>query len=95
LDAWINDPPSESEDESISNNSQELFPDRYTENSIPEYQKTRNYIEPTTEELEKQRETRKQSEQTNPFYLKDAKKTKSTQNVLIKFRSFFFLNFIF
>jgi len=94
LDAWINDPPSESEDESMPTNSQEFFPDRYTENSIPEYQKTRNYVEPTTEELEKQRETRKQSEQTNPFYLKDTKKTKSTQQVLRKFHVFLF-KFIF
>ena len=79
LDAWINEPPSESEDESTSNNS------RYDnsglfggENVAPEPQRSKVYVEPTTEELEKQRESRKQSERMNPFYLKDTKKTKPT-----------------
>ncbi|CAF1456580.1 unnamed protein product, partial [Rotaria sordida] len=38
------------------------------------YQRSKKYIEPTAEELEKQRESKKQSKQMNPFYLKDSKK---------------------
>lgn len=82
MDAWINDPPSESEDEAIMANITEFFPNKNSESYAPEYQKTKNYVEPTQEELDKQRETRKQSEQTNPFYLKDAKKTKPIEKVL-------------
>jgi AP-3 complex subunit delta-1 len=83
LDAWINDPPSESEDESIPNNPRYdntgLFSGN--DNITSEYHKPKIYVEPTTEELEKQRESRKQSEQMNPFYLKDTKKTKSIHQV--------------
>ncbi|CAF1227393.1 unnamed protein product [Rotaria sp. Silwood1] len=91
LDAWINDPPSESEDESVTTSSRYdnkgLFygdnGDNYNSNSYYGdtlgYQKSKKYIEPTAEELEKQRESRKQSEQMNPFYLKDSKKSKLTQ----------------
>ncbi|CAF2159774.1 unnamed protein product [Rotaria magnacalcarata] len=91
LDAWINDPPSESEDESPSTNtrydSKGLFDGDEVDNNNSNaysadkysYQKAKPYAELTTEELEKQRESRKQSEQMNPFYLKDTKKTKSTQ----------------
>ncbi len=93
MDAWINDPPSESEDESIPENSREFFPSGNTENYTPEYQKSRNYVEPTTEELEKQRETRKQSEQVNPFYLKDTKKIKPTPKVFDKITFFFSIHF--
>jgi len=89
LDAWINDPPSESEDETIMANIEEFFPNRSSENYVPEYQKSRTYVEPTSEELEKQRETRKQSEQTNPFYIKDTKKPKLVQKVLKKILFFF------
>ncbi len=99
LDAWINDPPSESEDESVpthtqfetTNNNQDLFSgesyyhgsnlDSY---SGSDYQKSKNYAELSTEELEKQRETRKQSEKLNPFYLKDSSKSKLTENVCLK-----------
>ncbi len=87
LDAWINDPPSESEDESVPSNPRYdntggLFSG---DNVTPEYHKPKTYVEPTTEELEKQRESRKQSEQMNPFYLKDTKKTKSTHKVRTEF----------
>ncbi len=96
LDAWINDPPSESEDESISTNSRYdntgFYPGGSTENYVPEYQNTKKYVEPTTEELEKQRESRKQSEKINPFYIKDTKKPKLTQNVLIDFPFFLIYN---
>ncbi|CAF1176469.1 unnamed protein product [Rotaria sordida] len=89
LDAWINDPPSDSEDESITTSShydnKDLFYGDNGENynsyssETLSYQKSKKYIEPTPEELEKQRESRKQSEQMNPFYLKDSKKPKLTQ----------------
>ncbi|CAF3480966.1 unnamed protein product [Rotaria socialis] len=91
LDAWINDPPSESEDESSSTNtrydSKGLFDGNEGDNNNSNaysgdkysYQKANHYAELTTEELEKQRESRKQSEKMNPFYLKDTKKPKSTQ----------------
>ncbi len=98
LDAWINDPPSESEDESVpssapfetnnNNSNQNLF---YGESyyhgsnldsySGSDYQKSKNYVEPSVEEIEKQRETRKQSEKLNPFYLKDSSKAKQIEQV--------------
>jgi hypothetical protein len=95
LDAWINDPPSESEDESVTSNSQYnqtgLFHDGNGESyqqdnshgvgDTSAYQNTRNYTEPTVEELEKQRDNRKQSEKINPFYLKDTTKSKLKQKV--------------
>ncbi|CAF1469568.1 unnamed protein product [Rotaria sordida] len=83
LDGWINDPQSDSEDESITTSSyydnKGLFYDDNGENSNSNsysgdtlsYQKSKKYIEPTAEELEKQRESKKQSEQMNPFNLKD------------------------
>ncbi len=90
MDTWINNPPSDSEEESVPTNPRYettgIFSDR---NSTSEYQKPKNYVEPTVEEIEKQRESRKQSEQLNPFYLKDTKKSKSTQKVWIKFPFFF------
>ncbi|CAF1217682.1 unnamed protein product [Adineta steineri] len=91
LDAWINDPPSESEDESVTTDSrhdnsgffygkhEENYSSNSYSNETSNYQQPRNYVEPTTDELEKQRESRKQSENMNPFYLKDSKKTKLTQ----------------
>ncbi len=103
LDAWINDPPSEDEDESVrtntqfdtnnnnDNSSQNLFQgESYYHGSNldsyggSDYQKSTNYVEPSTEELEKKRETRKQSEKLNPFYLKDSPKAKLTENVCFK-----------
>ncbi|CAF3984336.1 unnamed protein product [Rotaria sordida] len=41
------------------------------------YQKSKKYIESTAEQLKKQRESKKQSEQMNPFYLKDFKKNQN------------------
>ncbi|CAF4152856.1 unnamed protein product [Rotaria sordida] len=89
LDGWINDPQSDSEDGSITTSSyydnKGLFYDDNGENSNSNsysadtlsYQKSKKYIEPTAEELEKQRESKKQSEQMNPFYLKDSKKNQN------------------
>lgn len=98
LDAWINEPPSESEDESVVSETHydnkglfyENSENSYNSNSHPNeasnYQKTRNYVEPTADELEQQRESRKQSEKMNPFYLKDTKKSKTTPKVLMNIR---------
>ncbi|CAF4302554.1 unnamed protein product, partial [Rotaria sordida] len=81
-----------SEDESITTSSyydnKGLFYDDNGENYNSDsysgdtlsYQKSKKYIESTAEELEKQRESKKQSEQMNPFYLKDLKKTKIDTN---------------
>ncbi|CAF1325125.1 unnamed protein product [Rotaria sordida] len=92
LDGWINDPQSDSEDESITTSSyydnKGLFYDDNGENSNSNshsgdtlsYQKSKKYIESTAEELEKQGESKKQSEQMNPFYLKDSKKNKIDTN---------------
>jgi len=102
LDAWINDPPSESEDEAVptavryennTHNNQSLFSgdssesyyhgsnlDSYTGDGSGDH-KAKNYVEPTTEELDKQREIRKQSQKMNPFYLKESTKAKSIQKV--------------
>ncbi|CAF4270550.1 unnamed protein product, partial [Rotaria sordida] len=72
LDGWINDPQSDSEDESITTSSyydnKDLFYDdngeNYNSNSYSadtlSYQRSKKYIEPTAEELEKQRESKKQ-----------------------------------
>ncbi|CAF1002600.1 unnamed protein product [Adineta steineri] len=86
LDAWINDPPSESEDESVptnqyyenKNTTQNLFSnndnkeDYYHSSNLSSYPgdgsgytQSKTYAEPSTEEIEKQRETRKQSEKTD------------------------------
>ncbi|CAF4248124.1 unnamed protein product, partial [Rotaria sordida] len=89
LGGWINDPQSDSEDESITTSSsydnKGLFYDDDGENSNSNsysgdtlsYHKSKKYIESTAEELEKQRESKKQSEQMNPFYLKDLKKNQN------------------
>ncbi|CAF4027415.1 unnamed protein product [Rotaria sordida] len=91
LNAWINDPPSNSEDELITISSHydnkdlfygddgENFNSNLYSGVTLSYQKSKKYIEPTAAELEKQRESRKQSEQMNPFHLKDSKKPKLTQ----------------
>ncbi len=96
MDAWINDPPSESEDETVpaatthyETKNQSLFSGDTQENyyhssNLDSYSgenKTKSYSELTPEELDKQRESRKQSEKLNPFYLKDSSKAKSTQRV--------------
>lgn len=106
LDAWINDPPSESEDETVPdkntsfqynnnnrNNDQGTF---YGESyyhasnldthgaSGSDYQQSKKYVEPTAEELENQRELRKQSEKMNPYYLDKTSKAKPTEKVRLK-----------
>jgi len=72
LDAWINDPPSESEEE-----------DEEEEKPTDVFVKTTNdyggpvdkkpTYQPTEEELTQQRESRKFEQQMNPHYLKDVK----------------------
>ncbi|CAF4069496.1 unnamed protein product [Rotaria sp. Silwood2] len=98
LDSWINDPPSESDDESVAKpsrydkaNNQSLFygdnrESYYHGSNLDSYSgdqssdnKPKNYVEPTTEQLEEQREKRKESEKMNPFYIKDSTRIKSTQ----------------
>jgi hypothetical protein len=101
LDAWINDPPSESDEESVpknthsdTNNQSLFYGESYYHGSNldsyggdgSDYQKSKNYVVQTTEEVEKQRETRKQSEKMNPFYLKDSSKAKLPQTVCIQIR---------
>lgn len=101
LDVWINDPPSESEDESIPNNTpfqynnnksndQGLFygESYYHGSNLDSHgaggsdnQQSRKYVEPTPEELERQRELRKQSAKMNPYYLDDTAKPRSTEKV--------------
>lgn len=100
LDAWINDPPSESEDETVStntfetkttttnnNNNSTLFSGEsyYHGSNLDshggDYQKTKNYVELTNEELEKHRVARKESQNMNPYYVKDSSKAKLTQQV--------------
>lgn len=82
LDAWINEPPSESEDETpvmnIRHENNILFSG---ETHSTDYPKAKVYVEPSSEELVKQRESRKQSEQMNPFYLKDTKKNKVDEKI--------------
>ncbi|UJR37094.1 hypothetical protein I4U23_029798 [Adineta vaga] len=90
LDAWINDPPSESEEETVPTNvyeykNQSLLPgsnqenayhasnlDSYT-NDNSGYNPSKAYLEVSKEDLVKQRETRKQSENLNPYYIKGTK----------------------
>ena len=99
LDAWINEPPSESEDESVptqaryENTNQNLFSGDKRDNfyhgsNLDSYPgegssqgPTKTYAEPSSDELKKQRENRKESEKMNPFYLKDTGKSKATSKV--------------
>lgn len=83
LDAWINEPPSDSEDETPAMQPRHENHTFFSSESAPsaEYSKAKVYVEPSNEELAKQRESRKQSEQMNPFYLKDTKKNKVTSQV--------------
>lgn len=100
LDAWINDPPSESEDESVSKNGRyetnydrNLFTGDQSESYYhgtqvdshgldpSSYGKAKNYVEPSEEEIAQQRESRKQNERMNPFYLPDKPKSKAANNV--------------
>ena len=82
LDAWINEPPSESEDETPAIHPRAENHTFFSgESASSEYPKAKVYVEPSNEDLAKQRESRKQSEQMNPFYLKDPKKSKGTSQV--------------
>ena len=98
MDAWINDPPSESEDETVPTNpyeytKQSIFSEGQQENyyhgsnlsSNAGDNSPKHYTELTSEELERHRETRKQSEHLNPFYIKETKKSKSTVQVRVAY----------
>ncbi|OXU26869.1 hypothetical protein TSAR_010610 [Trichomalopsis sarcophagae] len=68
LDAWINDPPSESSDsEDMDMNDIFIKTEKVNDN----YNKRLSY-EPTAEELEIRREARKLEQQNNPHYLKNS-----------------------
>jgi len=90
LDAWINDPPSESEDESVpaaqfdnSKAGSNIFAgESYYHGSSqdsPNYRKT-TYVEPTAEELETRRKTRRESENMNPYYIKPTARNDASAN---------------
>ncbi|OXA50499.1 AP-3 complex subunit delta-1 isoform X2 [Folsomia candida] len=75
LDKWINDPPSESEEEEEEDDhvhSTEVF----VKTSSTEYERKPAY-QPTPEELNQQRESRKHEQKMNPHYLKDVAKSPS------------------
>lgn len=79
LDAWINEPPAEVEEES---SEEEVEPSRNVfgleqsyESSSP---KKKNYVEPTEEEKEKNRQARIAQQNSDPFYLKDSSSAKSS-----------------
>ena len=93
LDAWINDPPSESEDETVptpnqyentnKNTSNIFYGENYYHGSNQDsysgeggdYKKT-TYVEPSAEELESRKKTRKESENINPYYIKGSSASK-------------------
>ena len=96
LDKWINDPPSESEDESVPNNTPfatinndqgTFYGESYysgsnlDSNSGTDYQKATSYVELSNEELEERRLARAQSNKLNPFILKDSTKPKALERV--------------
>ncbi|XP_046474561.1 AP-3 complex subunit delta-1 isoform X1 [Neodiprion pinetum] len=71
LDAWINDPPSESSDsEDLDMN--DIFVK--TERPSDSYRK-QNVVELTSEELQQRREARKLEQENNPHYLKGSSNT--------------------
>ncbi|XP_024945081.1 AP-3 complex subunit delta-1 isoform X2 [Cephus cinctus] len=66
LDAWINDPPSDSSD-SEDPDINDIF---VKADKSSEFYDKRKSIEPTPEELQERREARKLEQQNNPHYLK-------------------------
>ncbi|KAK3868287.1 hypothetical protein Pcinc_026301 [Petrolisthes cinctipes] len=67
LDAWINDPPSESEDDEDEAYKKEIF---VKHESTSKHKKEK--YEPTEEELQKLREARKAEQASNPYYVKNS-----------------------
>lgn len=65
LDAWINDPPSESEEEEDEALKREIF----IKNDSSSKHKKEKY-EPSEEELQKLRDARKAEQASNPYYVK-------------------------
>lgn len=77
LDAYINEPPSSSSEEEDDQGAGVFLSEADRKKigiDLPEYKKT--YVEPTEEELEKMRQTRKLEQLENPHYLKGEMKTK-------------------
>lgn len=70
LDAWINDPPSESSEDEQTN-----FRAPFVDTTEKSYQ-TEGRVEPTESELEAIREQRYQDQLNNPYYVKQTNKPK-------------------
>jgi AP-3 complex subunit delta-1 len=67
LDAWINEPPEDSDSES----DHEVMDNLFVKSDKLDYGRSERYQpEPTEEELRKSREARKYEQQNNPHYLK-------------------------
>ncbi|CAG7729876.1 unnamed protein product [Allacma fusca] len=83
LDKWINDPPSESEEEDDEevDSTQGVFVNHGTQSMAEFYGKTeaKKTYQPTEEELQKQRETRRMEQELNPHYLKSSSKSSPTK----------------
>lgn len=77
LDAWINEPPANSESES----DEEIIENLFVKSDKSDYGRLERYQpEPTEEELRKSREARKYEQQNNPHYLKGSDSSDKSNN---------------
>ncbi|XP_045610088.1 AP-3 complex subunit delta-1 isoform X2 [Procambarus clarkii] len=67
LDAWINDPPSESEEENDDTIKKEIFV-----KADSSYKNRKEKYEPSEEELQKLRDARRAEQASNPYYVKSS-----------------------
>lgn len=67
LDAWINDPPSESEEEEDDALEKEIFV-----KADSSYKHRKEKYEPSEEELQKLRDARRAEQASNPYYVKSS-----------------------
>lgn len=79
LDAWINEPPSESsesEEDDEEENSQGVFVNAKV---MSNHSSPKKLVEPTKEELKQSREARLAQQSMDPFYLKDSQRSPARQ----------------
>lgn len=84
LDAWINEPPSDSSDEENFRAGQSIFLPMNTDDHRTFYpsEPSKKRVEPTAEEISKAREQRRIDQEHNPNYLKmDRKKKQVVENI--------------
>ncbi|XP_037789787.1 AP-3 complex subunit delta-1-like [Penaeus monodon] len=79
LDVWINDPPSESEEEEKDDVfKKEIF----VKNDPSSKERKKEKYEPTEEELQKRRDARRAEQASNPYYVKSHSSPRPNHNSL-------------